>query len=216
MTMNRMAHLLLLSLANVNSNIHSKGSMHGHVPLALLPIRSFTHKKTCVHTLLSDRLIHGSLDFVLNPLKIATAVGVMMSDPIGNLHYCFMPLVAYIADMPKQSLLACIGPKASPVSTAMHKEFSDSFPHPPRTATSTLDAIQKACLVTDPNDWERFLKVVRRYSLSSVHKPFFRNWLLSDPSIFLTPEVLHHFHRLCWDHDLQWCIVVLGPDKINY
>ena len=57
---------------------------------------------------------------------------------------------------------------------------------------------------------------VRRYSLSGVHKPFFRNWLLSDPSIFLTPEVLHHFHCLCWDNNLQWCIVVLGPDEIDY
>ena len=211
-----MAHPLLLSLANIDSDIRSKGSMHGHVLLALLPIGSFTHKKTHVRTLLSNWLIHESLNFVLNPLKIAAAVGVMMSDPVGNLHYCFTPLVAYIADTPEESLLACIGPKASPVSTATHKEFSDSFPHPPRTATSTLDAIQKACLDADPDDWERFLKVVRRCSLSGVHKPFFRNWLLSDPSIFLTPEVLHHFHHLCWDHDLQWCIVVLGPDEIDY
>ena len=160
MTGNRMAHLLLLSLANIDSDIRSKGSMHGHVLLVLLPIGSFAHKKTHVRTLLSDRLIHESLDFVLNPLKIATAVGVMMSDPVGNLHYCFTPLIAYIVDTPEQSLLVCIGPKASPVSTTMHKEFGNSFPHPPCTATSTLDAIQKACSDADPDDWEWFLKVV--------------------------------------------------------
>ena len=34
--------------------------------------------------------------------------------------------------------------------------------------------------------------------------------------MFLKPEVLHHFHRLFWDHDLQWCIVVVGPDEIDY
>jgi len=28
--------------------------------------------------------------------------------------------------------------------------------------------------------------------------------------------VLHHFHRLFWDHDLQWCLVVVGPDEIDF
>jgi len=28
--------------------------------------------------------------------------------------------------------------------------------------------------------------------------------------------VLHHFHCLFWDHDLQWCLVVVGPDEIDF
>ncbi|KAI5993386.1 hypothetical protein EDC04DRAFT_2872669 [Pisolithus marmoratus] len=132
-----------------------------------------------------------NLDFVLKPLKVATAVGVMMSDPIGNLHYCFTPL---------QSLLACTNPKALPVSTAMCKEFGDPFPHPSCTA----------------NDFEDFLKVTKRYYLNGIHKPFWRDWPLSDPSRFLMLEVLHHFHCLFWDHNFQWCSVVLGLAKIDY
>ena len=104
-----MAHPLLLSLANIDSDIWSKGSLHSFVLLALLPITSFIHKKFRIHTLLSDWLVHESLDFVLHPLKIAAAVGVMMSNPVGNLWYCFTPLVAYISDTPKQSLLAGTG-----------------------------------------------------------------------------------------------------------
>ena len=68
----------------------------------------------------------------------------------------------------------------------------------------------------DPDDLEYFLKIVKCFFLNSVYKPFWRNWLLSDPSIFFNPEVLHHFHCLFWDHDLQWCIVLLGPDEIDY
>ena len=34
--------------------------------------------------------------------------------------------------------------------------------------------------------------------------------------IIFTPEVLHIFHRLFWDHDLQWCLTVVGPDEIDY
>ncbi|KIK20320.1 hypothetical protein PISMIDRAFT_13073 [Pisolithus microcarpus 441] len=195
MTGNRMAHPLLLSLTNIDANIRSKGSLHGHVLLALLLVVSFIHGKTHVRSLLSDQLVHKSLDFVLKPLKVAAAVGVMMSDPVGNLHYCFTPLIAYIADTPEQSLLACISPKASPVSTTVYKEFGDPFPHPPRTAGRTLDNIKWACIEADLNDFKEFLKAAKRYSLS---------------------EVLHHFHRLFWDHDLQWCSIVLGPAEIDY
>ena len=216
MTGNRMAHPLLLSLANIDSDLRSKGSLHGHILLALLPVASFVHKKSRVRTLLSDRLIHESLDFVLHPLKVAATVGIMMSDPVGNLRYCFTPLVAYIADTPEQSLLACTGPKASPVSTATHKQFGDPFPHPPRTPTKTLGDIQLARSSADPNDFEEFLKVVKRLFLNGVFAPFWRDWPLSDPSIFFKPEVLHHIHRFFWDHDLRWCIAVLTPDEIDY
>ncbi|KAI5986054.1 hypothetical protein EDC04DRAFT_2873618 [Pisolithus marmoratus] len=163
-----------------------------------------------------ERHTSTSLNFVLKPLKVAAAVGVMMSDPIGNLHYCFTPLVTYIADTPEQSLLACTNPKASPVSTAMCKEFRDPFPHPSCTAGRTLDDIEWACCQADPDDFEDFLKVAKCYYLNGIHKPFWRDWPLSNPSRFLMLEVLHHFHHLFWDHDLQWCSVVLGSAEINY
>ena len=211
-----MAHLLLLSLANINPDIRSKGSLHAHVLLALLPVGSFLHKKTHVCSLLSDRLVHECLDFVLKPLKVAATVGVMMSDPVGNLRYCFTPLVAYIADTPEQTLLSCVNPKASPVSTATYEEFGDPFPHPPRTRMIPLEAIAQACSEADPMDFEHFLKVARCYFLNGVHIPFWKGWLLTDPSRFLPPDALHHFHCFSWDHNLQWCIFLVGVDEIDY
>ena len=216
MTRNRMAHPLLISLANIDPDIHSKGSLHAHVLLALLPVASFLHPKTHIRSLLSDHLVHESLDFMLRPLKIAASIGIMMSDPIGSLRYCFTPLVAYIADTPEQCLLSCISPKASPVSMATHKEFGDSLLHPPRTATKTLGDIDQACAAAHLDDWEGFLKVAKCCHLNGVHRPFWRNWALCDPSIIFMPEVLHIFHRLFWDHDLQWCLTVVGPDEIDY
>ena len=68
----------------------------------------------------------------------------------------------------------------------------------------------------NPDDFEHFLKVVKCFLLNGVSKPFWRNWLLSNPSIFLKPEILHHFHCFFWDHDLQWCIAVIGPEEIDY
>ena len=70
MTGNKMAHPLLLSLANIDADIHSKGSLHAHVLLALLPVVSFIHQKTRVCSLLADHLVHETLNFVLKPLEM--------------------------------------------------------------------------------------------------------------------------------------------------
>ncbi|KIJ58719.1 hypothetical protein HYDPIDRAFT_102103 [Hydnomerulius pinastri MD-312] len=55
---NHMTHPLLLSLANINKDICNKGSLHGYLLLALLPVTFFIHKKSHVCTLLSDYLFH--------------------------------------------------------------------------------------------------------------------------------------------------------------
>ena len=46
MSGNQMAHPLLISLANINPEIHSKGLLHDHLLLALLLVPSFVHKKS--------------------------------------------------------------------------------------------------------------------------------------------------------------------------
>ncbi|KAG6372406.1 hypothetical protein JVT61DRAFT_7879 [Boletus reticuloceps] len=216
MSGNRMAHLLLLTLANITSDIRSKGSLHGHLLLALFPVPSFIHKKSHVHSLLSDRLFHHCLNLVLIPLKTAAAIGVMMSDLWGNLRYCFTPLVGYIVDMPEQSLLAGTNPRTSPMSIATYKEFSDNKRHDPRTAQYTLNAISAACAQADPNDFTSFLKAAKSRVLNGVHEPFWRDWPLSDPARFLKVEPLHHFFRFSWDHDKQWCISAVGEDEFDY
>ena len=189
-----MAHPVLISLANIDVSICSKTSLHGYLLLALLPITKFLHKNTHVHSLLQDRLTHQVLNKLLSPLKIAAAVGVMMSDPVGNLRYCFTPLASWIADTPEESLLAATSPKTSPVTTATSKEFSNPFRHPVRMSAITLAAIEIACAECSPSNYKDFLKIIKRLCLNSVIEPFWKMYPLSDPSQFITPEVLHHFH----------------------
>ncbi|KAF8554291.1 hypothetical protein OG21DRAFT_1391683, partial [Imleria badia] len=93
MSGHHMAHPLLVSLANINPEMRSKGSLHSHLLLALLPVSSFIHKN-----LLSDHLFHQCLDIVLCPLKVTTSISITMSDPVSNLCYCYTLLVAYIAN----------------------------------------------------------------------------------------------------------------------
>ena len=215
-TGNHMAHPVLISLANIDASIHSKSSLHGYLLLALLPIAKFIHKNSRVRSLMQDRLTHQVLDKILSPLKTAATVGIMMNDPVGNLRYCYTPLASWIADMPEESLLSATSPKTSPVTTATSKQFGDLFRHPARTAAVTLAAIQAACAESSSSDFKEFLKTIRRYCLNGVIKPFWKGYPLSDPSIFFTPKVLHHIHRMFWDHDLKWCITAVGAAELDF
>lgn len=214
MSGNRMAHPLLISLANIDARIRSKASLHAYLLLALLPIAKFTHKNSRVRGLLQDRLVHQALNIVLSPLKVAAQVGIMMSDPVGNLRYCYTPLASWIADTPEESLLAGTGPKASPVTTATYKNFGDDHRHPSRTAETTLVAIRTACQKYSPTDYKNFVKAAKSLFLNGVVEPCWKGW--ADPSNFLTPEVLHHFHRMSWDHDVKWCIHVVGAAEVDF
>lgn len=216
MSGNHVAHPVLISLANINTSICSKTTLHTYLLLALLPIAKFTHKTTRVRSLLQDQLVHEALNIVLSPLKMAVSVGVMMSDPVGNLHYCFTPIALWIVDMPEECLLVAIGPKASLITTATSNNFGDPYQHLPRTATKTLTAIRVACSKRSPTDYKHFLEAIKQLSLNGVIKPFWLGWALSNPCDFITVEPLHHFHRFTWDHDVKWCIVVVGAEELDF
>ena len=104
-----------------------KASNCAFLLLALLPISKFIHKDQKIHRVLESRLIHECLDFTLAPLKIAAQIGVMMSDPVGNLWHCFTTLASYIVDTPESALLSGIGGKTSLVTMAFYKQFGDPF-----------------------------------------------------------------------------------------
>ncbi|KAF8871276.1 hypothetical protein CPB84DRAFT_1818218 [Gymnopilus junonius] len=69
---------------------------------------------------------------------------------------------------------------------------------------------------TDPNHLEDYVKEAMKYCLNGVHHPFWHDWALSDPSIFLTSEPLHHWHKQFWDHDAKWCIFAVGASEIDF
>ena len=100
LTGDRIAHPLLISLANIKMATRLKLSSHAFLLAALLPVLKFVHKNKQMKGILEDRLIHQCLDIVLEPLKRAAQVGVMLSNPWGHNRYCFTPLASYIVDTP--------------------------------------------------------------------------------------------------------------------
>ena len=211
----RCAHPLLLGLANIRMSTRLKLSSDAFLLAALLPIPKFIHKNKRMCGLLSDHLLHECLDIVLEPLKQAAHLGIMMNDPLGNLWLCYTPLVSYIVDTPEACMLSAVGGKTSPITTAIYNHwFGDSFRHPPRMKEFTLQQLQKIDI--DPDDLEGYFKAAQKHRLNGVAKPFFRNWPLSDPSRFFPPEPLHDWHKMFWDHDVQWAINIIGAKELDF
>ncbi|KAI6019279.1 hypothetical protein BKA83DRAFT_4056954 [Pisolithus microcarpus] len=81
----KVAHLLLISLANIKMAMRNKASSHVFLLTALIPVIEFIHPVPRMRSVLEARLFHQCLDIILQPLKIAAQVGRMMSDPVGGL-----------------------------------------------------------------------------------------------------------------------------------
>ena len=221
MTGDRVAHPLLLTLANLPMNIRMKSSFHALPLIGLLPCPKFIGVKKSLHGVLENRLIHHCLDVICRPLKEASARGTLMSDSLGRIRYCFTPIIAYIVDTPEAAVIAGVRGKTSHLTLASHKRFGDNFQHPTRLATLTLSQIECLTQEFDPWNLELYTKQSKtRYRLNGVHLPFWRDWTLPDgtvaePSQFLTPEPLHHWHKQFWDHDAKWCIRAVGNEDID-
>lgn len=197
-------------------NTRSKITSNSFLLTALLLVPKFLHKNKRLRGVLTDRLIHQCLDIVLEPLKRAALEGVMLSDPVGQRRYCYTPLVSYIVDTPEAMMLSGVGGKTSPVTMAMYKQFGDSFRHEPRTRSTTLAQLAVVHARADPTDVQAFFREAQKFRLNGVDKPFWRDWLLAEPSHFLTPESLHHLHRQFWDHDAKWLICAVGESEIDF
>ncbi|KAI6008475.1 hypothetical protein EDC04DRAFT_2582048, partial [Pisolithus marmoratus] len=149
----KVAHPLLISLANIKMAVWNKASSHAFLLNALIPVIKFIHPLPRTCSVLGVHLFHKCLDIILQPLKLAVQVGWMTSDPVGGLGHCFMPLAVYIVNTPEACMLACVHGKMSPVTMASHKHFSNAFHHECHTGEKTLS--QPSQIQCDPNDVER-------------------------------------------------------------
>ena len=121
MTGNQVAHPLLISLANISMDFQNKVSNHLFLLLALLLIPCYIHPTKKLQGVLESQLFHQCFDIVLALLKKAAEIGVMMSDPLGYLQFCFTPLAAYVMDTPELALISGVAGKTLSVTMALYK-----------------------------------------------------------------------------------------------
>ena len=81
--------------------------------------------------ILLAHVFHWSLDVITASLKVTARDRTALIDPCGNIHNCYTPLIAYIADLPEQQLIAGVAKNASPVTMAEQSQFGDPIPAAP-------------------------------------------------------------------------------------
>ena len=83
---------------------------------------------------------------------------------------------------------------------AYYKQFGDPVQHEPRMASTTLAQLHAIEDAVHPWNLNYYIKEAAKFHLNGVHQPFWCDWPMAKPSNFLTPEPLHHWHRMFWDH----------------
>ncbi|KAJ7029159.1 hypothetical protein C8F04DRAFT_1212028 [Mycena alexandri] len=68
----------------------------------------------------------------------------------------------------------------------------------------------------NPRDLPEYIKAAKALGLNGVHRPFWRDWPLAEPSNFLTPEILHHWLKMFYDHLVKWCLQVVGEAELDF
>lgn len=209
-------HPLLLSLANIRANVHMKATSHTFTLAAYLPIPKFLDVPPAVQSVLSSRVFHFAISIIVQSLKEEESNGVPMSDPNGLLHLVHTPLVLWIADLPEQHVITCVSSRYSPISTAATEQFGESVPSPAHHREAIFDAIQEACRSCDPCDIAAFHKLcLASFQLNGVVIPFWSDWGDPCPSIFLTSDALHQWHKFFFDHCVCWVINIIGGAELD-
>ncbi|KAG1834198.1 hypothetical protein EV424DRAFT_1532426 [Suillus variegatus] len=140
MTGGRVAHPLLISLANIKMATQNKASSHAFLLTALFPITKFLHPVKQMQSVLEARLVHHS----------------------------------------------------------------------------KLTVDQLASITCNPLDVEGYFDECSLFCLNGIFLPFWCNWPLADPSWFLTPKALHHWHHEFYDHNVWWCLRAVNAQELDF
>lgn len=210
-------HAVYISCGNVKKSLRTKVGAHCWMMVAQIPVAKFN--ETEHQGILTSRLLHRCLDIVLDDLKGCAATAQNMLDPGGRLRSVRTFLAAYIADLPEQQALSCAASNYAPSSTAGPTTLGNSAPHPLREGRKTLEVIEeireKLQVMNDLSSLSKFRRLAKERGLNGVNKPFWRDWLFADPSLFLPPDALHQWHKLFLDHPIEWAKQWLGPEELD-
>ena len=208
-------HPLLLSLVNIHAGVRMKSTSNSFALVAYLPIPKFHNVSSVIQAVLSACIFHFSISIVMKNLMVANEEGKIMPNPERNLQMIHTSLVSWITDYPEQLLIACTSSKNSPISLATAKDFGQHTPLPHRTRYHTLQVIEDAIAACDPCEIAAFHKICLVLCLNGVMDPFWKKWGNACPSSFLTPDVLHQWHKFYFDHCLRWVINIIGGQELD-
>lgn len=218
-------HGLYLSLGNIDKEIRAQTSKRAWILIAYIPIskwektlekaefQSKQHQKT-LPGILNRRLFHYCMEIICQPLQKLNVHEVV--DPEGNVRLIFYVLIAYIADLEEQYLIAALDKSNCIHCRATTTKFGLPHDCEARTAADTLKGIEEVQsergIHADPY---QFSLGADKYRLGDVEYPFWAKLPLVDICQALSVDLLHGFHKFFFDHPYQWNVNSLGEDEFD-
>ncbi len=207
------AHCVYMSCGNIQKEVRSKASARCWVKIAEIPVPKFDEKH--LQAELTQRIYHLCMDIIPETLKQCSHTPVWMTDANGDKRLVRTILLAHLADLPEQLLIACCHQGASPLSLARTKDFGSSEKQPPRTGIGTRQCIRDITATTSPKSIRHYNTRASKFGMNSVNKPYWRDWKFADPSKFLAPDALHQWHKFFWAHVMKWARKLIGDKELD-
>lgn len=157
------------------------------------------------------QLFHECMQTLLQPLVKAVKNGVDMVCADGFVRTIFPIIAAYIADYPKQCLIACCMENSCPQCLVDPKDQGDhriqSVLHNPEKTMTLLN--KKAAGLSSKEFQKQNLRLIN---------PFWKNLPHCDIFSCITPDLLHQLHKGVFkDHNVKWAteLVTGGESEVD-
>lgn len=121
-------HPLFETVANINSEVRMKATAHTWACIGFLPIPHWAVNAE-FQTCLKSQMYHECVEQITARLAHTVSAGAFTPDHFGEVRLIYTPLVAFIADLPKQQLIACVAQNSLPVSRATLAQFEHPWPY---------------------------------------------------------------------------------------
>ncbi|KAF8522866.1 hypothetical protein JB92DRAFT_3094189 [Gautieria morchelliformis] len=187
-----------ISVGNICKAVHRQTSKRGMILLGYLPVT----KLECLHKKARKgagfQLFHFLMSILLEPLIAAGKNGVRMTCADQHIRMVYPILAVYIADFPKQCLIAGVQQSDCPICELTPMTVASPAMHHSGT-------------------W--FIPSLEEYTWLGLHpipKPFWAELPHTDIFSCLTPDLLHQLHKGVFkDHLVKRCLMHAGATEID-
>jgi len=200
-----------LTIGNISKDVRRQPSQHVCVLLGYLPTAKLECFSSGRRSVERYRLFHYCMTQILKPLVVCGKEGVLMTCPDGLVRRIFPILAAYVADFPKQCLVACCKESRCPkcmVARDKRGELTRSSAHVQRQTMKSLKKYENGEISKEEFDGN--------LGLRAVYEPFWADLPHCDIFMCITPDILHQLHKGVFkDHLVSWCSQLIGEDVLD-
>ena len=222
-TGNRYAWPVYMSLANIKKETRNKPTCHAWLLVAMLPVTKFpdTHfeGKTVqgkMPGILRRLLFHRCLKIVLRPLHVEHRHILIGADAEGEKRRFFLILIAWLADIEEQWLLAGLAQTSCPRCMSCESQFGDHICMDRRTGDSIVQALRDLREEWPDASLYRFAGKASAEGYAGVEPgDLFWVGLGIDICQVICVDMLHGLHKFVHDHVLTWIQETIGVHQLD-